>query len=156
MPHFDDPESTSQPGREYNARDLPLPEGHEQQTPEFLQKLLDELKRIQDEQDENFRKMYPPVRSIGSESSPPRPRYEVLQEYQDKDVELDRKASAIKQQIQYLRVLIAQQTQEPKPELTEAMKPETPADPATQAEVLKGPNFPVQRPSGGGEVIEVG
>ena len=134
----------------------PIPEDHSQQTPEFLQSLISELNTLRNEQSALFAKMYAPHPVISHES-PHTPPYEAMEEYHRQGREFDYKISALKMQIQELRVLIALPPEAlPKPELK---KEEGPAQPATdvagQSELAKGPSFPVQRQSGGGEPIQV-
>ena len=100
----------------------PIPADHAQQTPEFLQKLIRQLNTLRQEQSELFAKMYPPHAPIIHEA-PHIPPYEQLLDYQRQDEEYDQKISAIKMQIQELRVLLARPGQHPHPGTEEVTGP---------------------------------
>lgn len=102
----------------------PIPEDHAQQTPEFLQKLIQELNKLRQEQSELYAKMYPPT-AVMQAGPPVRPPYEVLEELRRQDEEYDLKISALKGQIQELRTLLARPVL-PKPELEQAAGPSQP------------------------------
>jgi len=133
----------------------PIPADHVQQTPEFLQKLIQELNSLRQESSELFAKMYPPM-SVRQAGPPIRPPYEEVEEYRRQDAELDLKISALKNQIQDLRTLLARPGEHPHPgteEVTISNQPMT--DPEVQSEMAKGSSLPIQKQMGGGEPIQV-
>jgi len=132
-----------------------IPDDHAQQTPEFLQKLIKELNALRQESSELFAKMYPPM-SERQAGPPIRPPYEEVEEYRLQDAELDLKISALKNQIQDLRTLLARPSEHPHPGLIETSIPSQPVtDPEVQSEMAKGSSLPIQKQMGGGEPIPV-
>ncbi len=106
------------------------PADHAQQTPEFLQKLIMELKRLRQESSNLYAQMYgPPHQVISHESPHTEPPYEVLEELRRQDRELDLKIFALKRQIEDLKVLLARPGVTPEPELITVPGPSGPATP---------------------------
>ena len=95
------------PAQDNNAPSPPVPADHVPQTPEFLTKLIQELKSLRQEQSELFAKMYPMSSSVERAAPPTKPPYEQLEEYKRQDQILDQKIGALKGQIQELHVLLA-------------------------------------------------
>jgi hypothetical protein len=112
----------------------PIPADHEQQTPEFLQKLIMEYNALRQEQSELYAKMYPPMKP-GVSNAPAKPPYETLREYQRQDREYDNKIGALRMQIQELDVLLARKAM-PEPELGKTTGPKAPAT-SPPAEAVK-------------------
>ncbi len=104
----------------------PIPADHMQKTPEFIQKLIQQLNTLRQEQSELFAKMYPMSRTMGP---PARPPYEEMEEYRRQDYEYDQKISALKHQIQELRTLLARPAQHPHPGVAEVPGPTSPQTP---------------------------
>lgn len=111
-----------------------IPADHAQQTPEFLQKLIMELRRLRQEQSQLFADMYPPHAPISHESPHTEPPYEVMEELRRQDRELDLKIFAIKRQIDDLKVLLARPGVTPEPELITVPGPSGPATPEKSAQ----------------------
>ncbi|KKN84477.1 hypothetical protein LCGC14_0289390 [marine sediment metagenome] len=115
----------------------PIPADHEQQTPEFLQKLIASLNTLRQEQSELYAKMYPPMKP-GQSNAPARPPYEVLEEYKRQDREYDDKINALRMQIRELHILLARKAEAmPKPELEKTPGPTAPPT-SPPAEAVKG------------------
>ncbi len=113
----------STPVQDFNAPSAPVPAIHKPQTPEFLQKLIGQLKELENKQSEVFAKMYRPESSLGGRPKKSyKPAYEVKLELQRQDKELDEKIAALKGQIRELHVLIAR-SEMPQPELEKAPPP---------------------------------
>ncbi len=113
----------STPAQDFNAPSAQVPADHKQQTPEFLQKLISQLKELENKQSEVFAKMYRPESPLGGRPKKSyKPAYEEKLELQRQDKELDEKIAALKGQIRELHVLIAR-GEEPKPELEKAPPP---------------------------------
>lgn len=94
-----------------------VPTDHKQQTPEFLQKLIGQLKELENKQSELFAKMYRSPSPLGGRPKKSyKPPYEEKLEFQRQDRELDVKIAALRGQIRELHVLIARE-EEPTPEL---------------------------------------
>lgn len=99
------------------------------QTPEFLQKLIQELKTLQNKQSEVYAKLYRDASPLGGRPKKSyEPPYEVKEELRRQDRELDLKIGAIKGQINELRVLMARPVQ-PMPETEKVMGPTAPPSP---------------------------
>ncbi len=105
------------------------PADHAQQTPEFLQNLIMELKGLVQEQSVLFAEMYTPHAPVTHEAPHSEPSYEVMEELRRKDRELDKKIWALKSQIRGLHVLLARPGATPSPELTVVPGPSGPATP---------------------------
>jgi hypothetical protein len=107
----------------------PVPADHAQQTPEFLQKLIRELNDLRNQQSELYAKMYRSPSPLGGRPKKSyTPPYEEQREYRRQDEEFDRKISALKGQVQELRVLLAR-TAMPEPELGKVPGPTAPPTP---------------------------
>lgn len=105
------------------------PEDHAQQTPEFLQKMIQTLNGLVQEQSVLFAKMYTPHPMITHEGPHTDPPYEVMEELRRQDRQLDTKIWALKSQIRELHVLLARPGVTPAPELTTVAGPSGPATP---------------------------
>lgn len=103
----------------------PIPADHEQQTPEFLRNLIQEVNKLRQEQSELYAKMYPMSPPNGPPAKPP---YEELEEMKRLDREYDMKIGALRAQIQELSVLLAKKA-DSKPELGTMVGPTGPASP---------------------------
>lgn len=110
------------------------PADHAQQTPEFLQKLIMELKRLRQEQSNLFAKMYAPHPVISHEMPHTEPPYEMMEEWRRQDREFDLKIFALKRQIEDLKVLLARPGVTPEPELITVEGPSGPMTPEKSAE----------------------
>jgi hypothetical protein len=115
----------------------PIPADHEQQTPEFVQKLIKELHQLRQEQSELFAKMYPPHSPVTHEAPHVLPAYEEQEEYRRQDLEYDRKIAALKMQLQEIKVLIARKAQ-PEPETEKVPGPTAPPSPEPPATPMIG------------------
>lgn len=99
------------------------------QTPEFLQKLIRELKELQNKDSEIYAKMYRSPSPLGGRPKKSyEPPYEEMEELRRQSRELDLKIGAIKGQIQELRVLLARPVI-PMPETEKVMGPTAPPSP---------------------------
>ena len=84
----------------------PIPEGFEQQTPEFLAEMIAQMDTLRQEQSELFAKMYPPMR-MGQSNAPVKPPYEEMEMYRRLDREYDSKIAGLRVKIESLHVLLS-------------------------------------------------
>lgn len=89
----------------------PLPEGHEQQTPEFLNQLISELNQIRNRRSALFAARYSLRNSPVGGSEYKEPAYEQVIEWEKEEEELNKKEYALIAQIQELRVLLARKSE---------------------------------------------
>ena len=97
-----------------------VPADHVPQTPEFLQKLIRDLRELENKQSEVFAKLYQSPSPLGGRPKKSyEPPYEVKEELRRQDRELDLKIAAVRGQIRELHVLLSR-TALPAPELEKA------------------------------------
>lgn len=99
------------PVQDGNPEAPPIPAGHEPKTPEFLQKLIDELEDLENQSSELWAKRYGSPSLSSQPSKPYRPPYAEKLELDRQDEELGKKISALKSQIRELHVLIPRTVQ---------------------------------------------
>ena len=113
----------STPAQDFNAPSAPVPADRKQQTPEFLQKLIGQLKEKENKASELYAKRYRPESPLGGRPKKSyQPPYEVKLELDRQIRELDTQTAALKGQIRELHVLIAR-GEEPMPALEKAPPP---------------------------------
>jgi len=96
------------PAQDFNAPSAPVPADLAQQTPEFLQKLIGQLKEKENKSSELYAKRYRPESPLGGRPKKSyKPPYEEKLELDRQIQELDDETAALRSQIRELHVLIA-------------------------------------------------
>ncbi len=96
------------PAQDFNAPSAPIPADLAQQTPEFLQKLIGQLKEKENKSSELYAKRYRPESPLGGRPKKSyKPPYEEKLELDRQIQELDDQTAALRSQIRELHVLIA-------------------------------------------------
>lgn len=89
----------------------PIPEDQQPKTPEFLNKLFIELDDLRAERDEAYAKRYGSPQLMDSSGKSKKPKYQEVLQFRREEDELDKKISALTEQINELLPMMVKEAE---------------------------------------------